>query len=114
MRLEKYLQYSSVDKDTNKYKSLEIRMLNKDTDYDSVVEKIEKQYKLNTSILGHIDKLNKELKKSYNGKWKFQLCLDEGKMPDEIIKNKRSGILKRKMFKLNEKLSNMKLEIENK
>lgn len=114
MRLLKYLQYPNVDENINKYRSLEISMLNKQSEYNSIVSKIEEEYKINKSIIDSINNLNKELKKVYKGDWFFQICLDEGKSVEEIIKNKQAKALKKKLLKINEEFSNMKLKVEKK
>ena len=116
MRLLKHLQHSGLDKNTNKFRSLDIKLSDKKTNYEKIVKDVEEKYAVDCNIQEDINRLNKELKKVYNGgKWWFDLCLVEGKKPSDMNIDKKIKKRMQKLFlEINEKFSNIKFDIERK
>jgi hypothetical protein len=115
MRLQKYLNISCSDEKINKFRLLNIDLCkNKhNSNYNDIVEEIEKRFQIKESILQDINKYNKEIKRIYNKDICFQLDLiDEDNKADSIDLDKRVRIKKIHLM-LNDKLSKVKLDVEN-
>lgn len=110
MRLQEYLE------DIKKVKDLKIGLVCKNSEYCNLIEEIDKKYELKEDVRKEVEKLNKELKKNYRGKFKFDFCLIEDinindlKLKNEKIKER----LKLKWYDLNHELSRVKTKLESK
>lgn len=113
MRLLKYISYSGLDEDTNKFRALDIKLVKDEVDYSNIVKKVESKHKLSNEITDIINDLNRELRKHYKGRYIFNFCLDEGKNLGEIRMNKKNvDRLKMKLFEASDKLSKIKRKVE--
>lgn len=110
MRLQEYLE------DIKKVKDLKIGLVCENSEYCNLIEEIDKKYKLKENIRKEVEKLNKELKKTYRGKFKFDFCLIEDINIDNLkLKNdKIKERLKLKWYNLNHELSRVKTKLESK
>jgi lantibiotic modifying enzyme len=110
MRLQDYLE------DIEKVKDLKIGLVCNNSEYCNLIEEIDKKYELKENVRQEVELLNKELKKSYRGKFKFDFCLiediniNELKLKNEKIKEK----LKLRWYNLNHELSRVKTKLEAK
>ena len=112
-RLHKYMGFTD-DSDLNKFRSLSVKLVEYDTSHSDIVNKIKDTYDLDNTVLDLIDELNSRLKLVYKGKFKFDFCLDEGKVMNEIKKfqSKKADRLKLKYFELCDELGKAKTRIE--
>jgi len=112
MRFKKYLiKNSSIQI----FRSLQIKLVEKKTNHIQVVDFIEKNYNLSGQIKVLLNKSNCQLKNMYKGKYKFDLCLDEGILPDNIIRidNKKIKLIKKEWYKVNSDLAKIQNQFEN-
>lgn len=115
MRLHEYLRTLSLDEDTTTFRSLSIRLVAKETPHKTVAQRIEEKYQLSNSSLELLKLLNKDFKHMYKGKYRFDLCIDEGKTLDEInIGKKYQDRIKIKWYEFNNELTLIKKEFEQK
>lgn len=114
MRLYKYLSISSSDDEANSFRSFNIDLVESDTGNIDLVKRVSEKYKLNDDVLILLEKSNKELKKIYKGKLRFDFCLeDQGMTPDEVKMGiKKIRQLKEKWFQLNDEMSNIQICFE--
>jgi len=115
-RLLKYIvDLSGTDEDLNEFRSLRIKLVDKELEYKQVVKRVQERYKLDTDMVRIIDELNYQLRKVYKGKFKFDFCLDGGKVFEEVkLRSKRIEKLKLKYFSASDKFSKAKTFIEKK
>jgi hypothetical protein len=115
MRLQKYLNISCSDKSINKFRMLNVDLCKDkyNNKYEDIVKEIEKRFQIKSNILQDINKYNKELKRIYSKDICFQLSLiDEDNNTKSVDIDKKEKI-KKIHLKLNDKLSQIKLDIEN-
>lgn len=113
MRLIKYLSYSNIDENVNKFRVMSIS-LTKIPNYEitSVLNTLYEKYNIE-HIDPIIENLNKELKKFYNGKYSYGLCYMSEKKISDISNNKRKNdSLTLSLFTANDKLSKIKSSLE--
>lgn len=112
MRLIKYLSYSTVDEDVNKFRSMSISLTKQNEEVERVLKNIYEKYDIE-QISPYIDNLNKELRKIYNGKFEFSLCYESEKKISTITDNKRkTEPLTLALFEANDKFSRIKSKLE--
>jgi len=110
MRLQEYLE------DIKKVKDLKIGLVCNNSDYCNLIEEIDQKYELKENVRQEVELLNKELKKSYRGKFKFDFCLiediniNELKLKNDKVKEK----IKLRWYNLNHELSRVKTKLESK
>ncbi len=115
MRLQEYLKLLSLDEDTTVFRSLSIKLVADDTPYKDVAKRVQEKYGLSNNALELLEKLNKDFKQMYKGKYRFDLCVDEGKKLDEInIGKKYQDRIKIKWYEFNNELTLIKKEFEGK
>uniref|UniRef100_A0A6M3K7A6 Uncharacterized protein n=1 Tax=viral metagenome TaxID=1070528 RepID=A0A6M3K7A6_9ZZZZ len=116
MRFIKYLSNPLLEEDVNKFRFLDIKLVEKDTEYKSIVKNVSEKYKFQKSTLELLKTLNKELKKYYTGSMKFDFVLGEGKMIDDIKMTKKKNLekLKLKYFQVSDELEKIKTGLEKK
>ena len=70
---------------------------------------------MDDKILQLLEDANKELKRMYRGKLKFDFCLEnQGIAPDNVkIEYKKTRQLKERWFRFNDELSAIQIEFEN-
>lgn len=114
MRLYKFLSISSCDEDASAFRSLSLDLVEEDTGNVDLVKNVSEKYMLDDAALILLEKANKELKKMYRGKLRFDFCLEEqGMVPDEVkIERKKVRQLKEKWFQFNDELSNIQIDFE--
>ncbi len=114
MRLYKFLSLSSVDDDASAFRSLNLDLVEDDTGNSDLVKRVSEKYLLDDTALILLERANKELKRMYRGKLKFDFCLEEqGMKPDEVkIEKRKVRQLKEKWFKFNDELSEIQINFE--
>ena len=115
MRLLNFLKLSCKDDNINKFRAVDIKLVESFTPYKSIIEETSTKYELNNSILEDLNKLNKELKKVTKN-YIFDFCLDENSLSlYDVVKNKRKAErLQKYMYEINDKFNNIKVNLENK
>lgn len=110
MRLQDYLE------DIEKVKDLKIGLVCNNSEYCNLIEEIDKKYELKENVRQEVELLNKELRKNYRGKFKFDFCLIEDiNINDLKIKNdKMKERIKLKWYNTNHELSRVKTKLESK
>lgn len=109
-RLYEYMQLSSDD-DTAKFRALSFRLVKENTKHQALLQSIDEGSA--RAVLDIHQELNKELKKWYNGAFKFDLCMDEGNTLEVLkIKRKYTKALSLLCHQGNDKLSKIKRSIE--
>ena len=112
-RLYEYMKMSTDNDDVAKFRSASFRLVKEDTGHRQLLESIDKDSA--TTILTIQDELNAELKKRYNGCYRFDLCIDEGSGTEVLkIKRKLSKSIGLACHSANDKLSKIKRIIETK
>lgn len=113
MRLLNYLSYSGLDTKTNIFRALSIKLTEKENVGNrEIVSEITEKYDLNKEIIDIVASLNKELKKEYRGKFKFDFCL-EG-IDIEKLRAKNADNIKKKFFEVSSQLGRLQLHLEKK
>jgi hypothetical protein len=114
MRLYSFLSISSGDNEESAFRSLNLDLVEEDTGNADLVKRVSEKYMLDDAALMLLEKANKELKKMYRGKLRFDFCLEEqGMTPDEVkIERRKVRQLKEKWFQFNDELSNIQLGLE--
>ncbi len=104
----------STDEDVSAFRSMNIDLVEEDTGNTDLVKRITEMYLLDDTAMNLLEKANKELKKMYRGKLKFDFCTEEqGFTPEEIrIEPKKVRQLKEKWFKFNNELSEIQIDFE--
>lgn len=111
MRLINYLSYSNLDEKTNIFRTLNIKLVDKKTDYEPIINYIMDKYDINPYNI--IENLNKELKTIYSGKYKFDFCINEGcELKDIKINEKLITKIKLLYFNANDQFAKIKNKIE--
>lgn len=84
-RFSKYLKLSSGgDHSIETFRSLKLRLVESETPHKKVVEEIEDKYLTGNELTELLGTMNKDLRKVYRGKYRWDFCIDEGIRPDEI------------------------------
>lgn len=113
MRLYKYLTVST-DEETSAFRSLNLDLVESDTGNSDLVKQMLEKHGLDTVALELLERANKELKKMYRGKLRFDFCMEgQGMTPEEIkIEKRKVRQLKEKWFKFNNELSEIQIDFE--
>ena len=124
MRFDKHLRYSCDEEAIenphrvdcyyiNQFRALDIKLVREDTRYKRLVDGIAMKYMVVKEAKDILNDLNKDLKKYYSGKYKFDFCLLEGIDMKSIRLNSR-GIesLKLKLYKSEDRLEKIKRSFE--
>lgn len=115
MKIKKYYKLSSDDETINTFRCLDIKLVEDDTKYKDNISSLLDQYNLRQDTEKILEKLNKELKSIYRGKYKFDFCLNEGKDIEDVKINKnKQERLKTKLFQFNAEMARIKQEFEDK
>ena len=111
MRFKTYLMKNSK---VHTFRSLQIKLVESKTEYSEIVDFIEKKYNLSMEVSDLLEKFNQQLKVLYKGKYKFDLCLDEGIIPDSIkkINNKKVKSIKKEWYKVNDEFAKIQKKFE--
>lgn len=113
MKLLKYLSQSSDSEETTKFRGLNCKLVEKETGNKELVEKVVQQYELGNDILELYELLNKDLRKHYKGKLKFDFTLDEGEPVDTLkIKSGRKEFIKKKAYAFVDELAKTQRKLE--
>ena len=114
MRLYNFLSISSQDDEASVFRSLNLDLVESDTGNIDLVKRVSEKYLLDDAALQLLEKANRELKKMYRGKLKFDFCNEEqGMAPDDVkIDRKKVRQLKEKWFQFNDELSNIQIDFE--
>jgi len=113
MRLINYLSYSGQDTKTNIFRALSIKLTEKENIGNrEIISEIAEKYELNKDIINTVDSLNKELKKEYRGKFKFDFCLEGIEI--ENLRAKNADNIKKKFFEVSSQLGRLQLHLEKK
>jgi hypothetical protein len=104
----------STNDEVSAFRSMNIDLVEEDTGNTDLVKRITEIYLLDDTVTELLEKANRELKKMYRGKLKFDLCTEEqGFTPEEIrIEPKKVRQLKEKWFKFNNELSEIQIDFE--
>ena len=111
-RLYEYMKMSTDDDSLAKFRSASFRLVKEESN-DNLLGALDEG--TTGEVLGLLTTLNHELKKRYNGCYKFDLCIDEGSGTDVLkIKRKLSKAIGLACHSANDKLSKIKRLIETK
>jgi hypothetical protein len=103
--------------DEKTFQQLKIGLVKQKSDYDEVVRKVSEKHQLSNEIIELRNHLNEKLHNVYQGKFKFDFCLQEDINIDDL-KTKRKGKLidrlKTEVFGSNDKLAQSKTNMERK
>ena len=114
MRLRKFLSISTKDDDINDFRSLNLDLVEQNTGNIDLVKRITERFEMDDRAFQLLENANRELKRMYRGKLKFDFCLEEqGMTPDDVkIEQRKVHQLKEKWFKFNDALSNIQIDFE--
>ena len=114
MKLFKYLSQSDSDEERTKFRALTCKLVDKETGHKELVEKVVEQYELGNDILDLYELLNKDLRKYYKGKYKFDFTIDEGEDVDKLkIKPGRKKHIKKKAYEFVDVLAKCQRKLES-
>ena len=114
MRLIKFLQYSSNNAEINQFRAMKIGLVERNTNGKNIVKTISKKYNIGDDILFLLEKLNKDLKKMYRGKYKFDLCMEDHKPINSMrINDQKKAKLQKKCLEFNYELCKIKTSFES-
>ena len=112
MRLLKYLSYSNTDENVNKFRAMSISLTKSTEETHKVFDEVRNQHNIE-SVEPILDRLNKELRKFYTGKYTYGLCYTPEKKVTELNCTKRKAeSLTMALFEANDKLSKIKTSLE--
>jgi hypothetical protein len=117
MRYKQYLNRSCKEKDLNTFRDLKIGLVDNSTQYKDLVNKIQKNYKIEEDISKLIEILNKDLSYRFRSKYKLDFYLYDSIDVNDIKLNKNKKlkkVLKEKLFEINDIFSKSKLDLERK
>lgn len=111
MRLKTFL-----GDDEKTFQQLKIGLVKQKSDYDVVVRKVSEKHQLSNEIIELRNNLNEKLHNVYQGKFKFDFCLQEDINIDDLKtrKGKVMDHLKTEVFGSNDKLAQSKTNMERK
>lgn len=114
MRLYKYLVLSSENTEVSLFRSMGLHLVEDNTGNDRIIQSLREQNLLDDSAMSLLERANKELKRMYRGKLKFDFCSEEdGINPDELkLDEKKVKAIKEKWFKFNDELSSIQTKFE--
>ncbi len=110
MRFFDYMNLSS-DKDGSIFRSLKIDIIEDDTEYKSVISALSTKHRYISESLDIIDKINKDLKKVYSGKYRYGFCMN-GDNKSVKMKKSYKDMMYEKYFKVNDELNKLKERFE--
>lgn len=111
-RLYEYMIISSDD-GIAKFRALSIKLVKENTKHRKLLNKLDILQEHIEEIDVILSELNTNLKKIYNGNYKFDLCIDEGDTINKLkIKRKFSKKLTIECHSSNDKLSKIKRLVE--
>ena len=112
MKLLKYLSQTS-DEETSKFRVLDCKLVDEDTGNKELVQNIVDKYELGNDILELYELLNKDLRKHYKGKKKFDFTFGEGETVDVLkIKPGRKDFIKKRMYEFVDELAKTQKKLE--
>lgn len=112
MRLLKYLSYSNVDENVNKFRAMSISLTKPNEEINKIFNEVCVKYNIE-NIEPILDSLNKELRKFYTGRYSYGLCYKSEKKITEFNCNKRKAeSLTMSLFEANDRLSRIKSNLE--
>ncbi len=113
MKLLKYLSQTSDSEETTKFRGLDCKLVKEETGNKELVEKVVQQYELGNEILELYELLNKDLRKHYKGKMRFDFTSGEGKPVDVLkIKSGRRDFIKKRVFEFEDVLAKTQRKLE--
>lgn len=113
MRLLKYLSYSNTDENINRFRSMSISLTKSTEETNKIFNEVQKHYNI-PSVEPILDKLNKELRKFYTGKYSYGLTYEPEKKVTELNCTRRKAeSLTMLLFEANDSLSKIKSSLES-
>ena len=110
----KFLQYSSNNTEINQFRAMKIGLVERNTNGKNIVKTISKKYNMGDDVLFLLEKLNKDLKKMYRGKYKFDLCMEDYKPINSMrIDDQKKAKLHKKCLEFNDELCKIKTSFES-
>lgn len=111
MRFKNYL---TEDDRIKTFQSLQIKLVESPTGHTKVISFIDERYGLSLGVDKIISKFNSNLKELYKGKYKFDLCIDEGINPDDLKKlsNKQLTEIKKEWYRINDEFAKIQKVFE--
>ena len=110
MRLDRFLSYSVDNKNINKFREMKISITDERVDHSEILKELYTSFDIEP-LEPLLEKLNKELRSFYHGKYFFDLCLEDKKIPVKDYKRK-SDRLTLALFDANDRLSKVKSKVE--
>ena len=111
-RLLEYMKLSTSD-EMARFRSVSFKLVKENTTHGQLLESLDKEH--SDEITQLHQELNAELKKIYNGNYRFDFCIDEGDGVNILkIKRKQSKALGIICHRCNDKLTKIKRIIETK
>lgn len=91
MRLYDYIKLSSSEDDIAIFRSLSIKLVIENKEYDDIIKRLSEKYKYINESFAIINSINRHLRGVYKGDYRFGFCIDEGSGTDilEIKKGKK-------------------------
>ena len=103
----------STSDEIAEFRSVSFKLVKENTAHGQLLESLDKEH--SEEIVQLHQELNAELKKIYNGSYRFDFCIDEGVSIDILkIKRKQSKALSIFCHRCNDKLTKIKRIIETK
>jgi len=110
-RLYEFMKMSTDDEDIAKIRSVSFKLVKEETGHGQLLGSIDEVFAKEILVLQK--ELNAELKKRYNGNYRYDLCIDEGHAINVLkIKRKQAKSLSMLWHESNDKLSKIKKNIE--
>lgn len=108
MKFLKYISLSSKDPEQGKFRSLNVGIVEDDSDYVDIIKKYQ-----HVDILETINQYNKRFKNDFKGKYKLGFYIDEDENIDSInINTKKKERIFRKIDEFNNVLAILQKEFE--
>ena len=105
------MKLSCKSKDVNIFRSIDIKLVQNETNYKKTIKKVQDKYKTDNDIIELLESLNKEV---YIGKLKFDFCLNEGLDIENIkLSENKKKYIKQRYFDVSDKICKAKTDIEN-
>ena len=113
MRLKDYMKLSSDD-DEASFRSLSLKLVKEETNNKDIVDRLGDKYSYVKESMRVVTNINRYLKSVYKGTYKFDLCVDEGILPNDLKLSKRDKKkLSFRALQLNDDLEQIKKRFED-
>lgn len=116
MRLTHFMNISTPDETTSKFRSLKIGIVKEETGYDDIITSLSEKYPYIKESIDLVDKMNKVFRSTCKGmyRFKYRLCIDEDIHPSDLkIDSSSRKKIVLKSHEINDEFTKIKRRLES-